>query len=252
VRLFWFLLLAFVATAAHAGGPFYVTTDGSDSRDCLTLSSSCRSIQHAVDLAPNAEYSTVIIGPGTWNVGGHVFYYKVVSFVGNSGGGCDPTQTIITLFGGDAAFTFEDHAIGTISCLTINSVGSASVGVITRQLTIADLYYVSFGPMAGGVHVSVNELSKLSYLGGVRVTGSAASHIVVSDGSAVMMAGTTQVDAGLSFGTFGVVANKSLLNGSGGTMSNGSPIYGYSRCADASSMLIEPMNGFPGENGPSC
>jgi hypothetical protein len=252
MRLFWFLLFALVATAAHAGGPFYVTTGGSDTNDCLTPSSSCRSIQHAVDLTPNAEASRVIIGPGTWNIGGHVFYYKVVSFVGNSGGDCDPTQTIITLFGGDTAFTFEDHAIGTISCLTINSVGSTSVGVITRQFTIADLYYVSFGPMAGGVHVSVNELSKLSYLGGGHVTGSATNHIVVSDGSVVMMAGTTQVDAGLSFDTFGVVVNKSLLNGSGGTMSNGLPIHGHSLCADASSMLIEPKNGFPGENGPRC
>ncbi|HUT16520.1 MAG TPA: fibronectin type III domain-containing protein, partial [Anaerolineae bacterium] len=42
----------------------YVLTTGSDSNDCLSLETACRSIFHAMDVAVDGD--RIIIGPGTW------------------------------------------------------------------------------------------------------------------------------------------------------------------------------------------
>jgi hypothetical protein len=246
------LLSSLICTAAYAPSPWYVAINGTDTGNGIcSQSQPCQTIQHAVDLARPSGGGVVNIGPGTFPVGGHVYYYQVVTFQGNNGGACDPSATVISVGNNTTAFNFEDHAIASLSCLTISSNGNGSTGVATRQFTIADLYRVTFGPMIGGFHVAVNEMSKLNYLDGIYIAGSATAHAYVTGMSTMLFGGATnQVALGLSFSNFAIVVTKSLLNGSGGSLS-WNQTTGHSYCVDAPSTLYLPTGGFPGNLGPN-
>ncbi len=52
------------AVTVNAGGPWYVSPTGSDSNDCLSLTTTCQTIAAAIDKATSGD--TIIIPAGTY------------------------------------------------------------------------------------------------------------------------------------------------------------------------------------------
>lgn len=253
LRLF-VILAALLLPCAVSSAPtlvLYVATDGSDTNDCME-ESPCLTIQHAVDLVPDGGLAQIYIGPGVYTAGANVTYYKVINFRGGDGSGCYPPHYVIRVPGGQTAFWIQDHAIGTMSCLYIESDGAGATGIATRQFAIGDLYYVWFGPMPGGANVLVNEMSRLSYLEGIQVLGAASHHLMVTTHSSVHIGGTVYVANGMTFAHFAYAAQLGIIDASGATLSGGLATNGFGQCNDASSLVYPPAGGFPGNLGAGC
>jgi len=61
-----------------------------------------------------------------------------------------------------STITIQDHAILTISCMTLAGYANGSVGFASRQFAIGDVYYIDFGQFRGGHVVVANETSKVN------------------------------------------------------------------------------------------
>jgi hypothetical protein len=83
---------------------------------------------------------------------GDIYYHRTISLTGNCN---DPNAvTFRATKPGTALVWTQDHAIGIVSCLAMDSESTGTIGVSGRQHIIADYGRVIFGPMYDGTHES--------------------------------------------------------------------------------------------------
>lgn len=211
---------------------FYVATTGSDSNDGLSPATAFLTLQHAADMAPNADATSVAIADGTYG-SVNVQYYKVVSFIGN------PTDASRVVIGGTTSVTGQDQAIVTISNLTL---AASSVGVYTRQFAIADANNIRYDGMVIGA--SASEGSKIN-VSGATLLGSIVYPFSAGYGSSLFLSGLIAIPAPITVSAFAYAAFHSLLNAGGATFTGASNVTGPAYIND-SSVIMRPPGGFPG------
>jgi hypothetical protein len=197
--------ILFLSTVTAAAQTYFVapTPSGSDRNDCLGPSTACATFQRAVDLCPRT--CQILPAPGVYSQKTNVFYYKVISISGplNEDGNCIDRSAVvvddrINDRGQAALFWVQDHAILTISCMTLAAYANGSVGFALRQFAIGDINHVNFGQFRGSHAVMANEESKGNILS-PGIYGDAIRFATASDLSQVHLGGTIRVADGLTF-----------------------------------------------------
>lgn|SRR5262245_15115249 len=167
VRLVCAVLIAAWAAQAHALNPrqrasatvnFYVSQDGSDTNDCLSSETPCKTPQHVCTKAMNewdfAGFEAFIrLSAGTYaggcDIAGQPVGAHTLNIVGEQSEdqSCTLAQAERVIvrpgFGKAEIFVFQDMAIGVLRCLTLEGPGAN--GVQCRQTPASDIAFVKFG-----------------------------------------------------------------------------------------------------------
>jgi len=92
----------------------------------------------------------------------------------------------------------QDHAILTISCLTLVAHARGSTGFAARQFAIGDVADVDFRQFSGGTGVAAYETSKIN-VSSPGVYGNASRFASAMDLSQITIGGTIRIADGLTF-----------------------------------------------------
>src|SRR5262249_28289569 len=111
----------------------------------------------------------------------NIYSHRTISFRGN----CSAPNTVIfrATKPGTALIWIQDHATGTVACLTMDSESTGTIGIAGRQHIIADYERVIFGAMPDRMHVAMNEFSIASCLDTVWIIGDAKTHFAAANNS---------------------------------------------------------------------
>jgi hypothetical protein len=202
------ITLLVLSTVTAAAQTYYIAPEpsGSDANDCLSASNACATFQRAVTLCPTGGSCGILPAPGVYSQKTNVYYYKAVSIFGprDENGNCIDRGAVavddrINGFGqADAIFWVQDHAILTISCMTLAAYAKGSVGFASRQFAIGDVNYVDFGQFRGSHGVTANETSKVN-IHSPGIYGDAVRFAAASDLSQISVGGTIRIGDGLTF-----------------------------------------------------
>src|SRR5262245_50237348 len=114
------LTLPLLASPVQAQSYYDVAKTGSDSNPC-TQAAPCLTIQAAVNKVPLGTIAGIRIGDGIYNEAVNIYYHRAVAISGN----CSNLSGVtVAPPAGNAAFTIQDHAITSLTCLTIAGSGS--------------------------------------------------------------------------------------------------------------------------------
>ena len=200
--------LLVLSTVKAAATTYHVAPapSGSDANDCLSPLKACATFQRAVDLCPTGAHCSIVPAPGTYSQKTNIFYYKVISVSGprDKNENCIDRGAVVVddrINGAGQAgpiFFVQDHAILTISCMTLDAYANGSVGFETRQFAIGDVNYVDFRQFRGGQGIVANETSKVN-VHSPGIYGDASRFAMAADLSQVTIGGTIRIGDGLTF-----------------------------------------------------
>lgn len=219
---------------------------GSDSNNCV--SAPCATVQKAVEMCPMGGYCVISVAAGTYSQQVVALYYKVINIFGplNSSGQCinRSSVTFSDGFGSGTIFSFQDHVILTVSCMTVTASNNGSIGFSARQFAIGDINDVSFGNFPNSYAIVANETSKVNVMNPT-TNGTSSRWAAVADNSTLTVGGVFTY-AGGSYGVamvsvlFGGILNFNISSTSG-TYSG----YAY-QCVDA---IIKGASAIPATSG---
>lgn len=192
---------------SHALVYDYMFVSPTGTGDCSSAASPC-TMQHAVDISVDGRTTVLYPAPGTYPGDLNVVYYRVINIAG------DCSNYANVKIGGSIGVTGQDHAIVTLSCLTITS---STTGVTSRQFTIIDVDGVVFGPMTWGIVAT--EKSKINVCG-VSFYGNMA-YVLGATGNSDLYLGcnVTFINA-ITMNAFLYAVYSSFINAGGATFTN--------------------------------
>jgi hypothetical protein len=188
---------------------FYVAPAplGSDTNDCLTVSTPCQTLQRAADLAPLGSLAKVSIAAGTYAAGANIYYFKLVHFVGD----CSNIGAVVINPGAAAtAFTGQDHVIGMLACLTI---GPSYLAISTRGLAIWDTWDIR--SLGSTITFSAGESSRINCGGVAELSGNTVYLIAATNHSC-----NVKFTAAVNAASFVYAVQQSLVTLVGATVTN--------------------------------
>jgi hypothetical protein len=183
------ILLFLVAASCASALDVYASPDGSDSNDCLSAQSPCKTVTHACTLFPQGVTSVLYIAHGTYDsVNCNIYHFRFVLVVGDA---ADRTAVVLRANSGNI-FWVQDHATLILKGVTLTTAsgGSGVTGVATRQFAIADYWNTDFGTLS--VAVNAAEMSKINCGPALRITGNVDYYVAASGGSTVSAGCATQ------------------------------------------------------------
>jgi hypothetical protein len=171
----------------------------------------------------------------------------------------------------------QDHATGTVSCLTLEATApGAVVGISGRQHIIADYDRVIFGPMPEGTHIGMTEFSIASCLDTVWITGDAGVHARASAHSKLNLGCHMTLTEPRRFTHFVVAAMFSVVDANGAVFASAATARAFTQvasattfsvveadravgfvatngaCSSSNSIVLQPEQGFPGGSPGNC
>jgi hypothetical protein len=236
--------LLVLSTVKAAATNYHVAPapSGSDANDCLSPLKACATFQRAVDLCPTGAHCSIVPAPGIYSQKTNVFYYKVISVSGprDKNDNCIDRGAVVVddringVGQAGSIFFVQDHAILTISCMTLAAYANGSVGFASRQFAIGDVNYVDFGQFRGGYGVAASETSKVN-IHSPGIYGDASQFASAGDLSQVTIGGTIKIGDGLTFDVaFLSAASNSVVSVYPLTIVGGAGMSGASyQCRDA-------------------
>ena len=211
---YFLLALAFVSLGCGDNTLHtYVSTAGSDTNDCLSMATACRTPQHAADVSTGGAASLYGDGyvhfvSGAYAGGVNITYYKRITFSGD----CGDISTVLISAPGANVFNVQDHAIVTVRCMTVT--GAGGVGIAARQFSIADFHNVRFGTLA--VAVAINEMSKGNCGTQVTLAGPISGYYLAASGMSSIVGGCqTIINPGVTMAAFISATGRSLVDMNG-------------------------------------
>ena len=192
------------ATCGPAGAS--TCSAGSDSNNCLTISTACLTLQHVVNLitntidaAGNAVNVYLAHNVGTTNydatcAGGPFLGAAIITVLGDSAA---PTATVIKDpnlgYGVQVKdlCTFGLQYVEFIDSGSNNAAGHITVGS-TGNAAHVDMGSITFAALASGNHISVGALGSIALTGGITISGGAGIALV-AQGSGQFNAGTQTI-----------------------------------------------------------
>lgn len=198
------LFVLVLSTLAATAQNYSVTPKGNDGNDCSSPQKACATFQRAVDLCPVGGHCGISVAPGTYSLKTNIFYYKVITISGplDKNGDCADRGAVTIADRDDSKkdplFYVQDHAILTISCMTLKGSAEGSVGFLSRQFAIGDINYIDFLQFPGGADIAASETSKINVASpGIR--GDAGRFAYASDLSQIHIGGNIAIANGLKF-----------------------------------------------------
>lgn len=187
--------------APMTGGlSYYLSTTGSDSNSCMSVSAPCATIQHVINLCPNGGLCGITVSPGVYQQKAVATYYKVIDVSGPLDGSGNCINPVSVIFddrvNGVATagniFDAEDHVIMVYNCLSVAAYAPGSVGFHTRQFAISDgnnIEWIDGSGNASWTGVAVAENSKFNLVN-PRIFGGLITWGTASDSSQLIVSGT--------------------------------------------------------------
>jgi len=192
-----FLALLGIDAGQARAADFHVSEMGSDDNPC-TAAAPCRTIGRACQAiagTPEPSRDAVHVADGTYSGACDVAHYRFVWVIGN----CAAPAKVKVLGAPNATiFHVQDHSTLHIRCMELGSHGNGTIGFASRQYAIGDYDNIRWGHMPGGIHVSVQEASKINCTGPSWIVrdpggnGGALQHMQASNQSQVYC--TTSID----------------------------------------------------------
>jgi hypothetical protein len=259
--------------AAHAGYDFVAAPDGDDNGEC-TVARPC-SPQGAINACPDGQVCSVQLQPGLYlDPGVNIYYHRTIMLNGN----CEDPHAVIfrATKPSEALVLIQDHATGTVSCLTLEATARNAVGISGRQHIIADYDRVIFGPMPEGAHIAMNEFSIASCLDTVWITGDANVHAAVSAHSKLNLGCHMTLIEPRTFTHFVSAAMFSVVDANGAVFASAATARAFTQvasattfsvveadravgfvatngaCSSSNSIVLQPEQGFPAASPGNC
>lgn len=202
------LVVLLLSTATAAAEIYHVAPapGGSDANDCLSPSTQCATFQRAVDLCPSATHCTIQTAPGVYSQKTNVVWYKAISITGPRAGDatCADRSAVVVddridgVGQAGAIFMGQDHAILTISCMTLAAHANGSVGFAARQFVVGDVNDVDFRRFPAGLGIAAEETSKINVVS-PGIHGDASRFVSAGGLSQVTISGAIRIGDGLTF-----------------------------------------------------
>jgi hypothetical protein len=242
------LLVLALGGAAQGQIEFFVAApDGDDNGEC-TDSRPC-SPQGAVKACPMSSICNIRLQPGIYlDPAVNIYYHRTISFRGN----CSAPNAVIfrATKPGTVLIRIQDHAIGTVACLTMDSESTGTIGISGRQHIIADYERVIFGAMPDGMHVAMNEFSIASCLDAVWIIGDAKIHVAAAKNSNVNLGCSITLSEPRAFTYFVNAAAFSIVDAQFAKLL-GSVATGVG-CNSSNAIVYLPAQGLPGSQPGNC
>ena len=170
----------------------------------------------------------------------------------------------------------QDHATGTVSCLTLEATAPGVVGISGRQHIIADYERVIFGPMPEGTHIGMTEFSIASCLDTVWITGDAGVHARASAHSKLNLGCHMTLTEPRAFTHLVVAQMFSVVDANGAVFGTAATARAFTQvagattfsvveadravgfvatdgaCSSSNSIVLQPEQGFPGASPGNC
>lgn len=198
---FLLLLLMFVAPARAADT--YVSPSGNDAGDCIATP--CKTLQRAANMTGYGD--RIFPAPGVYRGTANIAHNQFVRIIGDCS---DWSRVVIEVPSGAAGFTVQDHATGTIRCVTLIG-GVGSVGLISRQFAIVDFDNMRFGNFERGTHVAAVEQSKMNCGGTIEIFGGAVVFGQAGGNSTLLMPCIVNITGSPAIDYFYVATGRSLI-----------------------------------------
>ncbi|MBT8097390.1 MAG: S-layer homology domain-containing protein [Gammaproteobacteria bacterium] len=214
-----FFLFA-LATNSQAAGPWYVSTTGSDSNDCLTPATACGSINHVLNDGGFAAFDTIYVARGTYT--GTAPNTEVVLI----------DQSVDLSGGWKPSFTSQD------GLSTIDAEYSRRGARITGDVEVEiDRFFItkgSYGADGGGIGIEsgIVTISNSTISGNSAFAGGGILNLsddftlvdsIISDNSATAYGGGIANNAGAIL----TMSRTSIRGNSAGQFQNGGGIYNF-------------------------
>ena len=264
--------LALGGAAAHAGYDFVAAPDGDDNGEC-TYARPC-SPQGAVNACPHGQWCSVQLQAGLYlDPEVNIYYHRTISLRGNCD---DPHAVIFRATKRGVLVRIQDHATGTVSCLTLEATAPGVVGISGRQHIIADYEGVIFGPMPEGTHIGMTEFSIASCLDTVWITGDAGVHARASAHSKLNLGCHMTLTEPRAFTHLVVAQMFSVVDANGAVFGTAATARAFTQvagattfsvveadravgfvatdgaCSSSNSIVLQPEQGFPGASPGNC
>jgi hypothetical protein len=248
IRIVAGALLILTLGGVEQGHNFVAAPNGDDNGEC-TDARPC-SPQGAVKACPMGAICSIALKPGLYlDPEVNIYYHRTISFTGN----CNDPNAIIfrTTKPSTALVWIQDHAIGTVSCLAMDSESTGTIGVSGRQHIIADYGRVIFGAMYDGIHVATTEFSIASCIDAVWITGDAAIHAAPSDHSKLNLGCSIKLSEPRAFIYFVRAAAFSIIDAQLARFGSSCRNWGIG-CNSSNAIVYLPEQGFPGSQPGNC
>jgi hypothetical protein len=183
-----FLLVRSIAEAQT----HWVAKNGNDSNGCTSATSPCLTVQGAIGKVSQGSIAAIWIGPGRYDDPINIYYYRAIAISGDC---TNRASTVLSRTTPGVIVWVQDHSIGSVSCLTLESGGSGVAGIATRQFGILDYGQLRFGAMPGGTHVAATDMSKVNCGNENEIAGGATAHVSAGDLSSFYLPCTINVVA---------------------------------------------------------
>ncbi|HKA74194.1 MAG TPA: hypothetical protein VKE26_20480 [Xanthobacteraceae bacterium] len=147
----------------------------------------------------------------------NIYYYRLVKVSGNC---ANPGAVVLRATKDDATLIWvHDHAIGIITCLSLESTAERAIGLAGRQNAIVDFAFIDFGGMPNGHHISIVEHSTASCVGPNTISGGGNVHASAADMSKLNIGCAWRLTAPVRFSYFLNAVDFSKINAQGATYS---------------------------------
>lgn len=191
-------VLSFGQYTAPTPSTYYVAPDGSDAKDCLSVSTACATIGHVLTIPGLGN--TVQVAAGTYHE--HVTLYSNVTIDGAGAG-----QTIIDGSGNGTPVTVPASGTDTIAGVTIQHGAAAYGGGIDNQGSLSVARSVMSGNAATNSGGGISSVAGASLaLTNSTVSGNSASYGggIFSDGGVLTLTNSTVGDNGATIDGGGI------------------------------------------------
>jgi hypothetical protein len=238
------LVLALVGPAQ--GIDFVAAPDGDDNLEC-TEARPC-SPQGAVNACPDGNICNIKLQPGIYlDPAVNITYHRLISLMGD----CNDANAVIlrSTKPGTVLVWVQDHAIGTVSCVEMDSESSGTIGISARQHTIVDYDRVIFGAMRGGMHVAMTQFSIANCSESVWIKGDAQMHVRATYNSQLNLGCSITLTEPRAFTYFVSAQAFSIIDAQNAKFFGSATGVG---CYSWNAIVHLPAQGFPGSEPGNC
>ena len=180
----------------------------------------------------------------------NIYYYRMVQLTGNCS---NPNAVVLRATKDDATLIWiQDHAIGIIECMTLDSTAKGTIAIAGRQHVIIDYKNIVFGETNGGHHLSIMEYSIASCVGPNTISGGAHIHAGVSDMSKLNMSCQWHLAAPAHFNYFYNAVDFSKIDAGRATYTGDVAESTGTKCNASNSSIYVQVSALPGNRDGNC
>jgi gas vesicle protein len=180
----------------------------------------------------------------------NIYYYRLVQLTGNCS---NPNAVVLRATKDNTTLIWiQDHAIGIIECMTLDSTAKGTIAIAGRQHVIIDYKDIVFGETNGGHHLSMTEYSIASCVGRNTISGGAHIHAGVSDMSKLNMSCQWHLSAPAHFNYFYSAVDFSKIDAGRATYTGDVAESTGTKCNASNSSIDVQVSALPGDRDGKC